>query len=365
MSRPACLVRDGAALRHNVRVAMQRSAGASLYAVVKADAYGHGAVWAARHALEAGARGVAVACLEEAAALRDANINQPILLLEGAVDADETHQALRMNLDVVIHCDDQLPALEAAAECGGQLWLKIDTGMNRLGVSAAEAASVWERISRVANSGRPPGLMSHFASADEPTNPSVAAQLQCFNVVAQALDARVFSIANSAATLSLPECFTSRGEHWARPGLMLYGVSPFADRTGQSLGLEPVASFTSALISVKTLKSGERVGYGGVWCAERETVIGVVAAGYADGYPRVVAPGTSARVNGEVAPLAGRVSMDMLIVDLTDLAVEARRGDPVELWGLGVAVEEVAAAAGTIAYELMCRPAPRVRRLER
>lgn len=362
MSRPARLWRDVDALTGNLAVARARAPAARVYGVVKANAYGHGAPWAGAGLLAAGADALAVACLEEARQLRESGVSAPLLLLEGAVDPAETSEAARLGLDLVIHTPEQFEPLVAHAPYGPRLWLKVDTGMHRLGFAPDDCFDAWQRLCGLCAGGEA-GLMTHFASADEAGNPSTASQLAAFRDLIPALGATRTSVANSAAVLGLTGLDSLSAETWIRPGLMLYGATPFGEQSAAASGLAPVGRFETALIAIQQVKAGEAVGYGATWRAPRDGRIGIAAAGYADGYPRHMAPGSEVLVNNRRAPLAGRVSMDMLAVSLAGHD-EARIGDPVTLWGAGLPVEEVAAAAGTIAYDLMCRPAPRVRRLE-
>lgn len=344
---------DADALAHNLAVA-RRAAGASrVFAVVKADAYGHGLSAAA--AAFAGADGLAVACVEEAAALRAAGIAAPVLVLEGAADAGELDVARRHGLELAVHAGWQLELLErGGARDLGRLWAKFDTGMHRLGFAPAAAPGVAARLAALGAAA--PGVMTHLACADEPDDEETARQLAAFAGV-RALFAGPASVANSAGLLAHP---ASRCD-WVRPGLMLYGVSPFPGRCGSELGLRPAMSLSAALLAIQDVGAGDGVGYGFDWRARRPSRIGIVSAGYGDGYPWRAAAGGSALVRGRRAPLAGRVSMDMLGLDLTEVP-EAAVGDEVTLWGADLPVEEVARAAGTSPYELVCSVTRRVPR---
>lgn len=344
---------DTAALRHNLRRVRELAPGARVMAVVKANAYGHGLEAVVR--VLADADGVAVARLDEGLALRAAGCSNRILLLEGAFDAGQLAAAIGANLDLMVHSHEQLRMLEQRAE-GGQarLWLKVDTGMNRLGFRPEEFADAHARLVRIPGIDPDLVLASHFASAEDRADPKTAAQVSIFDAVtADAAGAR--SIANSAGVLAWPAA--RRG--WVRPGLMLYGMSPFADGTGADFGLRAVMGFETRVIAVRTVLAGETVGYGGTWRADRDSQVAVVAAGYGDGYPRSARSGTPVIVAGRRAPLVGRVSMDMLTVDVTDLG-PVSAGEPVELWGGMLAVEEVARWAGTIPYDLTCAVRSRV-----
>lgn len=349
MSRPARCRIDLAALRHNLRLARRLAPGARLAAVVKANAYGHGAVRIAR-ALAGEVDAFAVACIEEALELRESGIARPIVLLEGVFSPDELALVERAALTPVVHSRAQLAWFLAARprrplDC----WLKLDTGMHRLGLTPSEFIEAEVELRNCAHLGRLVA-MSHLARADEPGEGEEATrgQIADFRAALSGLDLPI-SLANSAAILAWPE---AHGD-WVRPGLMLYGASPFAEPHPQAAELRPVMTLESTLVAVHRLPPGARVGYGGRFCCTRPTRLGVVAIGYADGYPRHAPDGTPLLVEGRLAPLAGRVSMDMLTVDLTDLP-EVGPGARVELWGAGLDVGRVAAASGTIAYQLYC-----------
>ncbi len=356
--RPATAVIDLAAIRHNLARAKDLAGGARVVAVVKANAYGHGAA----RVLPAlgGADMLGVACVEEALALREAGAAQPILLLEGVFAPEELADCARLGFEVVVHEPGQLAMLEGA---GRRLdrpltaWLKLDTGMRRLGFAPEAAPAAHARLA-ACPAVAAVRLMTHFANADAPGDPLTGEQVARFQHAAAALDrapagrggAVERSLCNSAGLLAWPE---ARGE-WVRPGIMLYGASPLAGRAGGDEGLRPAMSLRTRLIAVREVRAGERVGYGGAWAAPAGgTRVGIAAIGYGDGYPRHAPSGTPVLVNGAPAALAGRVSMDMLAIDLGGQP-GARVGDPVLLWGEGLPVEQVAARAGTIAYELLC-----------
>ncbi|MBN2887699.1 MAG: alanine racemase [Chromatiaceae bacterium] len=355
MSRPARCRIDLAALRHNLRLARRLAPGARLAAVVKANAYGHGAVRVAR-ALAGEADAFAVACMEEALELRESGIERPIVLLEGVFSPDELALAEHAALTPVVHSRAQLEWFLAARprrplDC----WLKLDSGMHRLGLTPREFIEAEARLRDCAHLGQLVA-MSHLARADEPGEGegegATRRQIADFRAALAGCDLPASlpaSLANSAAILAWPEAHAD----WVRPGLMLYGASPFAEPHPQAAKLRPVMTLESTLVAVRELAPGERVGYGGRFCCARPTRLGVVAIGYADGYPRHAPDGAPLLVEGRLAPLAGRVSMDMLTVDLTDLP-EAGPGARVELWGAGLDVGRVAAASGTIAYQLYC-----------
>lgn len=355
----ACARIDGDALRANLRRLREAAGGARMMAVVKANAYGHGLVATAR-ALDK-ADSFAVARLEEGIALREAGIGRPIVLLEGALGAGALRAAAGHGFEIVVHEPTQLDAL-AALEPGLSLtvWLKVDTGMHRLGFSPEEAPAALERL-RDLTAVAELRLMTHLASADERDNPRTGEQLQRLAAIGAGFGGAL-SIANSPGLLAWPASLASGdGESWARPGIALYGISPFEDATGAALGLAPAMRLLAPVIAVKTVPAGGRIGYGGRFRATRETRIAVIAAGYGDGYPRSLPDGTPVLVNGRRARLAGRVSMDMITVDV-GAAGGIAPGDPALLWGPELPVEEIAGYAGTIAYELVTRVSARVRR---
>ena len=354
-SRPIRARIAPAALQHNYRQAKRLAPQAKAWAVIKADAYGHGQ-WRAVQTLRGEADGFALLETENALALREAGVTQPILLLEGIFSARDARAVAEYGLTTVIHCLEQLKILLAAVDGKKPLkiYLKLNSGMNRLGFNAEQLPAVLEILNQMPQI--EVTMMTHFAEADGERG--IAWQLERFRAMTSDWKGPV-SLANSAAILRHPLAQAS----WVRPGIMLYGASPFAEQTADALGLQPVMTLESAIIGVQTLVVGDRVGYGGSFVAERPMRIGIVACGYADGYPRHAPSGTPIAVMGRRTATVGRVSMDMLACDLTDIP-EAGIGAPVTLWGRGVAGEvaadEVATAAGTIAYELFCALAPRV-----
>lgn len=344
--RPARALIDLDALRHNYRLARELS-GARALAVVKADAYGHGAVRCAQ-ALEAEADGFAVACIEEALALREAGIRAPILLLEGFFEADELPLIDQHELWCVVHAQWQIEAVEQAQLSKPlTVWLKLDSGMHRVGLHPADYQAAYRRLLASGKVGKIV-LMSHFARADEPACERTAEQLAVFQQAREGLAAEV-SLRNSPAVLGWPQVPSD----WVRPGIMLYGATPFEQAQQQAARLQPVMTLESKIISVRELPAGEPVGYGARFIAERPTRVGVVAMGYADGYPRHAPSGTPVMVDGQPTRLIGRVSMDMLTVDLTDLP-QAGLGSRVELWGKQVLASDVAMAASSIPYQIFC-----------
>ncbi len=344
--RPARAVIDLAALRQNYRLARELSDARAL-AVIKADAYGHGAV-AVASALAGEADGFAVACIEEALELRAAGIRAPILLLEGFFGIDELPLIAEHDLWTVIHADWQLEALERTALSRPlQVWLKLDSGMHRVGFFPQDYAAAYRRLLA---SGKVSGIvkLTHFARADEPDSPATTAQIATFRAATEGLPGPT-SLRNSPATLGWPQ---AAGD-WVRPGLMLYGVSPFASAQAAAERLQPVMTLTSRVIAVRELPAGEPVGYGARYVTAGPTRVGVVALGYADGYPRHAPNGTPVAIEGRPGQLIGRVSMDMLTVDLTDHP-QAGVGSEVEFWGRQVSVADLAERCDTIPYQLLC-----------
>lgn len=313
--------------------------------VIKANAYGHGVRQVAA-ALQA-ADGLAVAQLDEAIALREQGIRQPISLFHGFASAQQLQACADYQLRPAISQLWQIDLL-ASSELSQtiQPWLKVDTGMGRLGLPISQVHEQWTRLNQLPQV-QSVGLMMHFASADQLENPLNRQQAERFASLADQLDAET-SVSNSAALLS--ELYPS--EDWLRPGIMLYGASPLLERSAQSLGLRAVMSFSAQLIAINHLPAGASVGYGADWCCPQAMPVGIVNAGYGDGYPRMAPSGTPVLVNGQLSQLVGRVSMDSLAVDLR--GIDAQCGDAVELWGQQLSVDEVANRVGTISYELLC-----------
>jgi alanine racemase len=348
--RPIKATINLAALTHNLAVARGAAPHSRVFAVVKANAYGHGLTRAVR-AFDA-ADGCALLEIDAAVRLREAGYTKRVALLEGLFEASELAQAAAHDFAIAVHCEEQLRMLDAAP-AGARLdvLLKINTGMNRLGFApeAARAACAKLKAHRAV---RQLTLMTHFATADDARG--AAWQMEVLEKIAagQTLER---SMANSAAILRFPATHAE----WVRPGIMLYGGTPFADTPASGLGLLPAMTLSSAIIAVQDLKTGARIGYGLTFEATQRLRVGVVACGYADGYPRHAPTGTPVLVGGRRTRTLGRVSMDMLCVDLTDMPA-AGVGAPVVLWGEGLPADDVAAAAGTVSYELMCAVAPRV-----
>jgi alanine racemase len=345
---------DSGALRHNLNVVRQWAPKSRVMAVIKANAYGHGLVAVAR-ALES-ADAFAVARVDEGLTLRAAGINTPTVLLEGVFDREQLDAAAGANFELVVHTPEQIELLRtAAAGARFKVWLKLDSGMNRLGFKGAAFGAAHAALSALGSVQSPVNLFTHLASADLPELPTTPEQLTLFAAATGSLPGER-SLENSAAMLSFPDAQAD----WVRPGLLLYGVSPFAGSIGADYGLRPAMTLHSHVIAVKDLAVGERVGYGGDWTAARPTRLAVAAVGYGDGYPRSLGASAPVLVNGERAGLAGRVSMDMIGIDVTDLKRAPKLGDPVVLWGEGLPVEEIAVWADTIPYELLCGISQRV-----
>lgn len=366
MTRAAELVIDRQALRDNLQLARSlvsasqwptQLATSKILSVIKDNGYGHGMVTAANSF--AAADGFGVACMEEAEGLRQAGIKQPIVLLSGFYDKDELYCAVDLGLTVVVHHAGQLELLEQLSDKKRPpLWLKVDTGMHRLGFRPEEIKTVWQWMQSLSHE---PVLMTHLANADDRNDNTTSVQLACFQSARDALHATTTSVSNSAGLLG----WNSNSSHsdWVRPGLMLYGVSPFSDSVSTDHGLKPAMTLKSRLMVVNHCRKGDRIGYGGAWRCPEDMAVGVVAIGYGDGYPRSAENGTPVLLNGREVPLVGHVSMDMMTVDLRSQP-DAQLGDPVVLWGEGLLVETVARHAGRIPYELLCGVAARVRRFE-
>lgn len=341
------------ALQHNLQRVKQQAPASKIMAVVKANGYGHGLRHIARYALGADAFGVAR--IEEALQLRASGVVKPILLLEGFYSAGDLPVLVTNNIQTVVHCEEQLQALEQAElDTPVMVWLKVDSGMHRLGVRPEQYQDFVTRLQRCANVAKPLRYMSHFGCADELDKSTTLEQTERFLALTQDSEGER-SLAASAGLLAWPQ---SQLE-WVRPGIIMYGVSPFADKSAEQLGFQPIMTLKSHLIAVREVKAGESVGYGGIWTSQRDTKVGVIAIGYGDGYPRTAPNGTPVVVNGRRVPIAGRVSMDMLTVDLGPDATDCV-GDEAMLWGNALPVEEVAAHIGTLGYELVTKLTSRV-----
>jgi len=360
MSRPLLATIDISALRHNLAVARRCAPHKNIWAVVKANAYGHGLARAMRGFADAD--GMALIELEGAARLRELGWQKPILLLEGVFELADMQAVGQHRLDIAIHCDEQIGMLEQAALPGPlDVHLKLNSGMNRLGFRPDALRAAYARL-RALPAVRQIGMLTHFANAEDAANPGMplAEQLARFQQATAGL-AGPRSLSNSAGILLHPAA--QAGADWIRPGIMLYGATPGA-RSAAAFDLRPAMSLTSRIIGVQHIEAGETVGYGSRFAAAGPMTVGVVACGYADGYPRHAPGGTPVLVDGVRSRLLGTVSMDMLSVDLTNIP-GAGIGSSVTLWGEGLPIDEVANAAGTVGYELMCALAARVRVAER
>ncbi len=353
MSRPAKIIIDLNALRHNYQQVKMLAPDACVIAMVKSNGYGHGLVRVAQGLPQADALGVA--CIEEGMLLREAGIKNSIVLMEGLFDATELSLAAQYNFTLVVHHDEQVELLAARPELKPlSVWLKIDTGMHRLGFQPSAALQAYARLMKCSAVVKPIGLMTHFAEAESEERKHTLRQIDLFNALTSSLSGPR-SLANSAGIIAWP---SAHGD-WVRPGIMLYGVSPFAGRRGVEHHLQPVMSLCSQLIAIHHVAKGERIGYGGTWTSPEDMVVGIAALGYGDGYPWRAGSGMPVLVNNRPCVLIGRVAMDMLTVDLRTQP-NAKVGDPVLLWGPGLPVEVIAAESGTSPYELLTRITQRV-----
>lgn len=353
--KTATAIIDLKALVANFNITKGMAPNTKVLAVLKANAYGHGLEKIAKALPDADAFGVAR--LDEALALRAGGVVKPIVLLEGFFNKDDLNIIAVNNLQTVIHNNEQLEAicsLDKLFEQPLKVWLKIDTGMHRLGIAPEDFLHYYQQLTACKNVQDSIVLMSHLGCADDTQNTATANQLAAFNQVTATLP-NERSMANSAAVCAWPESHYQ----WIRPGLMLYGVSPMLVNTDTPIKIAPVMTLQSSLIAIRTLKKGEFVGYGGAWQSAKDTTIGVVAIGYGDGYPRHAKNGTPVLINGRRVPLVGRVSMDMITVDLGAKCNDVI-GDTATLWGNGLPVEEIAKWSTTIPYELLCNITRRV-----
>jgi alanine racemase len=354
MSRPTTVTIDLDALRHNLARVRALAPSSKVMAVVKADGYGHGLERVARALSDAEAFGVAA--LSDAERLRAIGLRNRIVLLSGFDEAADLELLRTLDVDTVVHHDSQLALLEADRGAPLRVWLKFDTGMHRLGFDPARAAELHARLRALPNVAEELVAMSHFASSDDFDGAQTPAQLRRFREsVATAMAAPV-SLSNSAAVLGWPDAHRD----WVRAGGALYGLSVVDGKTGADFGLKPVMKLSTRLIAINRIAKGERVGYSATWECPEDMDVGVAAIGYGDGYPRSVPSGTPVLVGGARVPLIGRVSMDLMTIDLRTLP-NAKVGDEVTLWGPELPVEEIATAAGTISYELTCSITRRVR----
>lgn len=350
MQRKTAAYIDRDAIRGNFELACSLAPNAQAVAVIKADAYGHGILQVAEALWELVPM-FGVATIDEAVVLREAGIRNAILVLEGVTTREACETAKAHELVLMVH------ALEQAAMMSGpgSAWIKVDTGMHRLGINAADLTTVLEQLSAAGVDVQ--AVCTHLACANELDTAVTAAQIKAFSRCTAACDLPL-SIANSAAVIAWPDSHAD----WIRPGIMLYGVSPFTEDIGAIRNLRPAMTLQSEVIAIREIPAGDSVGYGARWTAARPSVIATVAVGYADGYPRHATDGTPVFIGGKIAPLVGTVSMDMITVDVTDHP-GVSIGDPVELWGSNLSVTEVAKHAGMISYELLAGVTSRVPRI--
>lgn len=353
MSSAPRAVIDLTALRHNLEQVRKLAPRSRILAVVKANAYGHG-LFRIVNALGADVDALAVARVGEGISLRQAGLSSPVVVLEGCIDQQELDLAADNQLEIVVHNNEQIKLLQQNLSAPVVCWLKVDTGMHRLGFSVDSAVTAYQELASCNSVLGQPRLMTHFSNADDLADSTTSNQWQLFQTIASELDAEV-SCANSGAILGWPETHAD----WVRPGIMLYGVSPFMNGRPEANNLHPVMSLQSQLIAINHYKKGDAIGYSGTWVCPEDMAIGVVSIGYGDGYPRHAQPGTPVLLNGKRVPLVGRVSMDMITLDLR-ACPDAQVGDPVILWGTDLPVEEIAEAANTIPYQLLCSVAARV-----
>ncbi len=358
MTRTAYAVIHLKSLCHNIKKVRSAAPHSKIMAVIKANAYGHGLLRVAE-TLNSFVEGFAVARVQEGVRLRKAGFAQRIVVLEGFTESEELQNLLDYNLEVSVHSPHQLDILGHQIESKKMdVWIKIDTGMNRLGFKATDFKSVCATLAACEIVKKPLNFMTHFANADDKNDLKTVRQIELFKKLTANCDGEK-SMANSAGILAWQDSQTD----WVRAGIMLYGISPFSDSTGAELGLNPVMSLHSRLIAVREISAGETVGYSGTWTSSTATKLGVVAIGYGDGYPRYAQNGTPVLINGECVPLVGRVSMDMITVDL-GLNSMAKVGDDVILWGDDLPIEKIALCANTIPYTLVCGVTPRVEIIE-
>jgi alanine racemase len=345
---------DLAALHHNFQQVRQHAPNSKIMAMIKSNGYGHGLVPVAKALPTADAFGVA--CLEEALALRNSKISQPIVIMRGFTTADELPLILEQDLAVVIHDNEQLEILEKTKLVKPlTVWLKIDTGMHRLGFAITEANSAYTRLQKISNINHPITVITHLSDADDLAKTKTLEQLALFNEATKNWQVPK-SIANSAGIFG----WSTTHSDWIRPGIVLFGVSPFPNKTGIDLNLKPVMTLQSKLVAVKKLKQGDAIGYSSSWICPHDMLVGIASIGYGDGYPRHIATDTPVLVSGIKCTIVGRVSMDMLTIDLTN-APAAKNGEVITLWGKDLPIELIAQQAGTIPYELLCGVTQRVK----
>jgi alanine racemase len=353
--RPTQAIINLAALRHNVMRIKRYAPASKILAIVKANAYGHGSVTIAQ-AIADTVHGFGVACLAEALTLRQAGINQRILILEGFFKPEELPLITSQEIDIVVHNFEQINALNSIVLAKPIIvWLKVDTGMHRLGFPSEQVAQAIHALSWNPNIRKPINWMTHFSDADDFNSSKTIQQLQHFHKFLQKEEAGLKTLANSAGIIAWPDSHAD----YVRPGIMLYGVAPMLGKTAADFDLKPVMTLCTELIAISKVKAGDTVGYGSAWVAPEDMRVGIAAIGYGDGYPFHAKSGTPVLLNGQRTQLVGRVSMDMLTIDLRSQPT-AKTGDPVVLWGENLPIEEVAACSGSIPYELFCSVSRRV-----
>jgi alanine racemase len=336
---------DLKALSHNLDIVRQHSS-AKIIAMVKANAYGHGLLPVARFLEKKSlVEMFAVANLEEALSLREAGIQKTILIMMGFLNEDELLVAANHGFHVVVHRAEQIDLLESLSGEAISVWLKLDLGMHRLGFLPSEAESVYQRLQACTGMKKPLHFMTHFPSGDLHSSQSQAAQ---FNDITKEWIGEK-SLSNSVSVLT----HSLEGNDWIRPGIMLYGASP-CQQTAAELNLKPVMTLRAPIIAIRYLKKDDAIGYDGTWICPEDMPLAIVGIGYGDGYPRHAKSGTPILIRGKRAPLVGRVSMNMIAVDLRDIEIP-EIGEEVILWGEGLPAEVVAEYAGTLSYELFCR----------
>ena len=342
---------DLQALKYNFARVKEIAPQSSILTMIKSNGYGHGLVWVAKTLMNA----FGVACIDEALILREHGIIVPIVVMRGFIDKKELNKFIQYNLVAVIHHSHQVNILEKSNTASPlQVWLKVDTGMHRLGFSLKKAGSVYSRLSACLSVQKPIGLMTHLSDADNEDRSFTEWQINQFMEITKNKNVPKSAV-NSAGLLAYPTAFFD----WVRPGIMLYGVSPFSWETGTERNLKSVMTLSAKIIAIKNCRPRDMVGYGCTWHSSKNIPIGIVGIGYGDGYPRHVPSGTPTLLHGKICPLIGRVSMDMITIDLRRKP-DAKIGDEVILWGNGLPVERIAKKAGTIGYELLCQITQRV-----
>lgn len=348
MSRPARITIHSKALRHNLLVAKQAAPHSKLMPALKANAYGHGIIHTAKTLADI-ANGFLVACLSEALILRKALIDLPIMVIQGHQSLDDLKVAAEKNIRLVIHDETQLPLLDQlSASVIVKVTLKLDTGMHRLGFPPELTTDLYKQLQCHPSIHPDIWLMTHLACADDLANNHTAQQITCFNQMTQTISAPK-SMANSAGILG----WNHSHYDWVRPGIMTYGSSPFTNKLRNAFNLKATMTLTAPLIAIHSLKKNDAIGYGSTWSCPKDMPVGVIACGYADGYPRHISEDTPVWLNGKRTQVLGRVSMDLLVIDLSEI-LTAKIGHLAECWGQHISVDEIAKSAETISYELLC-----------